>query len=163
MNRKLRAAFALATMPAAIAVSATAASAATGWHASGAGAASAKSGTWTTTPTATLTCNGLTTIAWTAAHGSQMTCSLQVTNTGSGPETIVLSAGAFNGTPHALTQVLSSPSTFTLAAGVSASDTLTITTPQNATQGAQTASVTASVSGIGTVLATITETATVTP
>ena len=161
MNRKLRAAFALATMPAAIAISATAASAATGWHASGAGAASAKSGTWTTTPTATLTCNGLTTINWTAARPSQMSCSMQVTNTGSASEIIVLSAGAFTATQHSLMQVLSSPSSFTLAPGASTSDTLTITTPQNATQGAQTASVTASVAGI--VMATITETATVTP
>jgi hypothetical protein len=161
MNRKLRAAFALATVPAAVALSATAASAALGWHASGTGAAAAKAGTWSTAPTATLTCNGLTTLNWTAARPSQMTCSLQVTNTGSAPETIVLSAGAFTAA-HALTQVLSSPSTFTLLpAGQSASDTLTITTPQNATQGTQTASVTASVSG--TVLATITETATVTP
>jgi hypothetical protein len=160
MNRKLRATFALATVPAALALTATAASAALGWHASRTGPAAAKAGTWSTAPAATLTCNGLTTINWTAAHGSQMTCSLQVTNTGRAPETIVLSAGTFTAA-HALTQVLSSPSTFTLPAGMSTSDTLTITTPQNATQGTQTASVTASVSG--TVLATITETATVTP
>jgi hypothetical protein len=160
MNRKLRTTFALATMPAALALTATAASAAPGWHASRTGNASAKAGTWSTAPTATLTCNGLTTINWTAPHGSLMACSLQVTNTGSAPETIVLSAGTFTAA-HPLTQALSSPSTFTLAAGASASDTLTITTPQNATQGTQTASITASVSG--TVLATITETATVTP
>jgi uncharacterized membrane protein len=160
MNRKLRATFALATVPAALALSATAASAALGWHATGTGTASAKAGTWSTAPTATLTCNGLTTINWTAAHGSQMTCSLQVTNTGSAPETIVLSAGTFTA-KHPLTQALSSPSTFTLVpTGQSASDTLTIDTPQNATPGTQTASITASVSG--TVLATITETATVT-
>lgn len=161
MNRKLRAAFVVATMPAALALSATAASAAPGWHTSATGTASAQAGTWTTTPAATLTCNGSQTINWTAARPSQMSCSLQVTNTGSASEIIVLSAGAFTATQHSLTQVLSSPSSFTLAPGASASDTLTITTPQNATQGAQTASVTASVAGI--VMATITETATVTP
>src|ERR1017187_1964497 len=159
MNRKLRATFALATVPAALALSATAASAAAGWHASGTGAASAKAGTWSTAPTATLTCAGLTTISWTAARPSQMTCSLQVTNTGSASETIALSAGTFTAPNHPATQTLSSPSTFTLAAGVSASDTLTITMPSAGGPGAQTASITASVGA--TVLATITETATV--
>lgn len=157
MNRKLRAAFVVATMPAALALSATAASAAPGWHTSATGTASAQAGTWTTTPAATLTCNGSQTINWTAARGSQMTCSLLVTNTSSASEIIVLSAGAFTAS-RPVTQALSSPSSFTLAAGASASDTLTIATPQNATPGAQTASVTASVAG--TVLATITETVT---
>jgi hypothetical protein len=160
MNRKLRATFVLATMPAALALAATAASAAPGWHASRTGNASAKAGTWSTAPAATLTCNGLTTINWTAARPSQMTCSLQVTNTSTAPETIVLSAGAFTALNHPATQTLSSPSTFTLLpAGQSASDTLTITMPSMGASGAQTASVTASVGA--TVLATITETATV--
>jgi hypothetical protein len=159
MNRKLRAAFALATVPAALALSATAASAALGWHASGTGPAAAKAGTWSTAPTATLTCNGLTTITWTAARPSQMTCSLLVTNTSSASENIVLSAGAFTALNHPATQTLSSPFSFPLAAGASTSDTLTVTMPSMGASGAQTASVTASVGG--TVLATITETATV--
>jgi hypothetical protein len=159
MNRKLRAAFALATVPAALALTATAASAALGWHASGTGAASAKAGTWSTAPTATLTCNGLTTLNWTAARPSLMTCSLQVTNTSSVSENIVLSAGPFTAQNHPATQSLSNISSIPLAAGASASDTLTINMPSQGASGAQTASVTASMGA--TVLATLTETATV--
>jgi hypothetical protein len=158
MNRKLRTAIALAAIPAAIAVTATAASAATGWHASTAGHAAARSGTWNTA-SATLTCDNMTTLTWTGARGSQVSCSLQVTNTSTATETIVLTAGTFTAA-HPITQTLSTPTTFTLAAGASATDTLTGTIPANATLGTQTSAITAKVGT--TTVATITETATVT-
>jgi hypothetical protein len=157
MNRKLRAALALAAIPAAIAVTATAASAATGWHASTAGTAAARSGTWSTA-SATLTCQGMTALNWAAKQGDQTSCSLQVTNTSTASETIVLTASAFTAA-HPVTQSLATPTTFTLAAGASATDTLSASVPANATLGAQNATITAKVGS--TTVATITETVTV--
>jgi hypothetical protein len=151
----------LAAIPATLIVGATAASAAVGWHSSGIGNASVVAGTWVVPASGTLTCSGLTSFSATISKaGPGTTCTLTVKNTSGAAETITLSPGTFDGSPHALSQSLAATS-IPLAAGASTTDLLTIGVQSSTTQGAQHATVTANVGG--TVVATLTETITVTP